>query len=113
MNNSRKRGATLGLVAALALVITLLGIAFFFFAKLVGGHRELEHATDSGNLNVAKQSLRSPYLRVFTNNGYAGPFDLSDPILSQVQQNFSLLADQSTGASNGQLDLLTYDRVVA
>lgn len=107
MKNSRRRGATLGLVAVLSLTIGLVGVGLFFLAKLVGGHRELEHATDSGNLNVAKQSVRSPFLRVF---GNGGNFDIADAaILEAVQRNFSELADPS----NGQIDLLVYDRLVA
>jgi len=105
MSRIRRRGATLGLIAVLSLVLAILGIAFFFLVKLVGGHRELERATDSGNLNVAKQSLTSPFLRVFG----APPYDISDSfILGEVQKNFSEFRDMS----NGQLDLRVFDRCV-
>jgi hypothetical protein len=91
-------------------VLTLIGVAFYFVSKLVGGHRELERATDSGNLNVAKLSVRSPRLNVFVTPNFSGPFDIADPnILAEVQRNFSELADPS----NGQIDLLVYDRLVA
>lgn len=59
------RGATLSLVVVTTLVIMVLGMGIFFLTKLLGGARELQNATDSGNLNVAKQSLRTPDLKLF------------------------------------------------
>src|ERR1700678_2804327 len=56
-NMRRRRGAVLGLVAACTLVFVVLGIAFFFLAKIMGGGREVAHTTDSGILNVCKQAL--------------------------------------------------------
>jgi hypothetical protein len=100
-----KRGATLSLVVVTTLVIMVIGMGIFFLTKLLGGARELQNATDSGNLNVAKQSLRSPSLKLF---GASGPYDISGPRLALVRQNFSQLADPSTN----ELDLLTYNRAV-
>ena len=61
--------------------------------------------TDSGNLNVAKEALRSPKLSVFG----AGPFDIGNAaFLSEIQKNFGDLQDPA----NGQLDLLVYNRLV-
>jgi len=99
----RKRGATLGLVIATTFLLSIVGIAIVFFCLLLGGARELQNATDSGNLNVAKQSLRYPSLNVFGN----GNLDLSGPRLQEVQTNFSQDKDV-----NGQLDLLTFNRCV-
>jgi hypothetical protein len=59
-NMRRRRGAVLGLVAACTLVFVVLGIAFFFLAKIMGGGREVAHTTDSGILNVCKQALLNP-----------------------------------------------------
>jgi hypothetical protein len=56
----RRRGAVLGLVAACTLVFIVLGIAFFFLAKILGGGREVAHTTDSGILNVCKQAMKNP-----------------------------------------------------
>jgi hypothetical protein len=109
MSQSRKKGAVLGLVIALAFFMIILGIGFYYIARLIGGHRELEHATDAGNLQVAKKALRSPVVNAFATNGYAGPFDLSGNTLTEVQKNFSQLADPNTG----QIDLLVYNRLVA
>jgi hypothetical protein len=53
-------GATLALVAACALVIVIIGVAFFFLMRIIGGGRELQHAVDAGNLNIAKQLLAAP-----------------------------------------------------
>lgn len=100
-----KRGATLSLVVVTTLVIMVLGMGIFFLTKLLGGARELQNATDSGNLNVAKQSLRTPALNLF---GGSGPYDMSGARLSLAQQNFSELRDPQTN----QLDLLTYNRAV-
>lgn len=100
----RRRGATLGLVAAFTFLIAIVGLAFFFIVKILGGGRELQHATDSGNLNVAKQSLRTPHLKLFG----SGPFDLSGARLAEVRQNFSELKDPVVG----ELDLLVYNKAV-
>jgi hypothetical protein len=87
----RSIGGTLAFVAALGLLLVLLGIAFFFYQMITGGGTELQRATDAGNLNVAKQALRSP--------GFA----LSGNELNE----FGDLTD-----TNGQVNLLTFNRLV-
>ncbi|HEY9787890.1 MAG TPA: hypothetical protein V6D17_21055, partial [Candidatus Obscuribacterales bacterium] len=104
MTIKRKRGATLALVAAATLLIALLGLAFFFLIKILGGGRELQHAVDAGNLNVAKQSLRRPNLAIFSGNN----LDLSEPYLTIAKNNFSQCVDPETG----EIDLLVYNRAV-
>lgn len=104
INKHRARGATLGLIAVMTLAVIVIGIAFFFFAKMLGGARELQHVVDAGNLNVAKQSLRSPTVKLFG----AGPYDLSGARLTEAQKNFSELRDPATG----QIDLQVFDRLV-
>ncbi len=64
----RKRGAVLGLVVVSALVLAILGVGFIFLIMQLGGGQELQHATDSGNLNVAKQVLRHPGIKLDPNN---------------------------------------------
>jgi hypothetical protein len=103
MRLKRKRGATLGLVILATFLLSIAGIAILFFCLLLGGARELQNATDSGNLNVAKQSLRYPSLNVFG----TGSLDLSGNRLQLVQTNFNQVKDV-----NGQLDLLTFNRCV-
>jgi hypothetical protein len=100
----KQRGATLSLVACVALVVIMIGLACFFLAKLVGGARELQNATDSGNLNVAKQSLRSPIVKIFASSGN----DLSGPLLAEAQQNFLPQKDPATG----EIDLLVFNKLV-
>lgn len=87
----RSIGGTLAFVAALGLLLVLLGVAFFFYQMITGGGTELQRATDAGNLNVAKQALRSP--------GFA--------LTGNELNEFGDLTD-----SNGQVNLLTFNRLV-
>lgn len=104
MTRKRNRGATLALIAALTLFIVVIGLGFFFLVKMLGGGRELQHAVDAGNLNVAKQSMRRPFLRIFG----SGTPDLNDPIHTVAKLNFMQAKDPAVG----ELDLLTYNRAV-
>lgn len=106
--NNRTKGATLSLIVVLILVVIAVGACFYFMVKIFGGGRELQHATDSGNLNVAKKALRSPVVRVFG----VGPYDISGTSLVTAQNNFSQLGDTSPTAG-GQIDLLVYNRLVS
>ncbi|HEY9786702.1 MAG TPA: hypothetical protein V6D17_14970 [Candidatus Obscuribacterales bacterium] len=54
----RRRGATIGLVAVVALVVIVLGLFVFFMAKMLGGAHEISNATDAGALNLAKRALK-------------------------------------------------------
>lgn len=88
----RNRGAVLALVCALALVLIVFGIGIFTLIKVLGGMRELQHATDSGNLNVAKQAFKSP----------------SVPLANGLEQNnFGGLVDE-----DGRIGLRNYNRLV-
>ena len=87
-------GGTTALVIVLTLVVILIGVGFFFGMKIIGGGNELQHATDSGNLNVAKQALKTPSIN-FATIGEGSEFgDLTDP------------------SNPTQIDLLAYDRMV-
>lgn len=101
----RRRGATLGLVAVVTIVLVVLGLGIFFLIKILGGQRELQNAVDSGVLNVAKQSLRTPTVNLF---GASGPYDLSGQALDIARQNFSELRDPTTG----EVSLIVYNRLV-
>ncbi len=57
MRPNRKRGAVLGLVALLALVLLVIAISLYSLSMVIGGSKETSNATDSGALNVAKQAL--------------------------------------------------------
>lgn len=91
MTRRRSIGGTLAFVAALGLLLVLLGIAFFFYQMITGGGTELQRATDAGNLNVAKQALRSPGL----------------PLSGNELSEFGDLTD-----TNGEVNLLTFNRLV-
>jgi len=52
-----RKGAALGLAAALAFALVLLALAFFMVSLYFGGSRETRNATDAGALNVGKKCL--------------------------------------------------------
>lgn len=102
MKLRQKRGGTLALVVAATITLILLGVAFFFLAQIFGGEREIQHATDSGNLNVAKNALRRPTIT----------------LANEELEHFSQLGDRSL-ISNADppaappVNLLSYNRMVA
>jgi hypothetical protein len=79
-----KSGGTLSLVIISTFVLALIGSCFFLIAKILGGAREAQHATDSGGLNVAKQAIKRP--------GYA--------LGGSDEDNFISLRDPQTGDVN-------------
>lgn len=68
----KRHGASLGLVAVLALVLALVGGAFFVLSLIFGGSREVRNAVDAGALNVGKKSLT---LTVKSQGGDEDQFD--------------------------------------
>lgn len=92
MHVRNSHGATLGLVATTAFVIILIGVGLFFLYQIFGGFRELQGATDAGNLNIAKQALKIPNYLISSSDPY--------------QLDFTGLQD-----TNG-VDLQVYDRMV-
>jgi len=75
-------------------VLVILGFGLLFLIMQLGGGQELQHATDAGNLNVAKQVLRHPGTRL-TNGDELNHFGDSD--------------DPDTG----EVNLLTFNKLVA
>jgi hypothetical protein len=69
---SRRRGAALGLVAALALALIIIGAAIFTIIMIMGGSKEMRNAVDAGALNVGKSALT---VTVPDPNGANGQFD--------------------------------------
>src|SRR4030095_16609701 len=53
----RDRGATLGLVVVLSLVIAVMALAFYQLTLYFGGSNEMRHAVDAGALNVGQKAL--------------------------------------------------------
>ena len=52
-----QRAASLVMVAALILVITIIAVAAVQLITLFGGGQQVQRATDSGNLTVARSAL--------------------------------------------------------
>lgn len=92
-------GAVLALVVALGFVLLIVGAAFFFWQLLIGGGKELQHATDSGNLNVAKQSLKNP--------DYTVPSGIDPTTGTDLSLEFQDVLDPGN-----KVNLLNYNRLV-
>lgn len=82
----------LALISMLIFAIIVVGIGFFTLIKTLGGMRELQNATESGNLNVAKSALKSPAVSLAQ---------------GLEQENFGGLVDE-----DGTINLRTYNRLV-
>jgi len=90
MSKRRTRGATLSLVAVTLLVVVILGVAFYFLMKILGGGREVANATDAGTLNIAREAMINPMI--------------------PSEGDFVLLG---LGNNPGKMSLLNYNRAVA
>jgi hypothetical protein len=55
MKLRRMRGGTLGLVAAVALMLVFIGFTIFFVAQFLGGGKQAANATDAGAITAAKE----------------------------------------------------------
>jgi len=55
MQLHRKRGATLGIVAACALFMILLAVFLFSLMRMFGGSRQMANASDAGAIGAARQ----------------------------------------------------------
>ena len=100
MSQRKKDGATLALVIILAFVLIIVGGCFFVWQLLVGGGKELQHATDSGNLNVAKQALVTPDIVV--------PSSINPLTNTNLRLEFEDVLE-----SGGKVNLLNFNRLVA
>lgn len=89
-----KKGAVLGLVIFCALTLVILGFGLLYLIMQLGGGQELQHATDAGNLNVAKQVLRHPGVSLQPGDELNHFGDSDDP-------------------QTGEVNLLTINRLVA
>lgn len=91
MEIRRRKGSTLGLVAACVIVVVVVGVGVFFLAKILGGGREVANVTDAGALNVAKQAITK----------------------ARVQNEPAVFQDCEYPLGCGYINLLTYNRCVA
>lgn len=103
----RYRGSTLGFIAAGAIIIVLIAGACFFLTQLLGGARELDIATQSGTLNVAKQSEINPVTSTAP-TAFEG-------LNSQDMADMNVVINGPDAASNApmRMNLLNFNRAVA
>lgn len=94
MSRRTRKGAVLALVIVSALVLAILGVGLLFLIMQLGGGQELQHATDAGNLNVAKQVLRRPGTALLNGDEVNHFGDSDDP-------------------DTGEVNLVTYNRLAA
>lgn len=95
MNERQQRGGSITLIVAVTVIIVLVGVGLFFIIQAMGGFRELQNATDSGNLNLARQAIKRPSIA----------FSPTNP----VDQGLRSLGDPDVG---GEINLLTYNRLI-
>jgi hypothetical protein len=105
MKRRQPAGTVLSIVFLVTFALIIIGTAFFFIAKVLGGSRELNNAADAGALNVAKFAITNPAVNVYNPLAPGLPVDAQD---------FFALADQpgSNGATCA-ISSLTYNRTVA
>lgn len=53
-------GSMLAVSTISSLILVLIGLASFWLIGVIGGHREVQNATDAGVLNIAKEALQHP-----------------------------------------------------
>lgn len=105
MKPRQPAGSVLTLVSGVAFAIIVLGVAFFFMSRILGGAKELSNAADAGALNVARTAITNPLVNVYR------PLD---PGLPDAAQDFFALADQpDSKGPTCSISALTYNRAVA
>lgn len=107
INRERKQaGSITAFSIACTFVLLIIGITMFFIVRLLGGNCELQSATDSGALNVAKKAVLNPYTTL-SNTAL-----LADPQNQQAteQSNFLLLCDKQN--NQNVVNLKVYNRFV-
>lgn len=92
MISRKQAGSALIIAIATIVILVLIGVFLFSFSKVLGGARELQNATDSGILNVAKQVLKRPGVGLQQ---------------GAETEHFAPLLDNT-----GKVNLLTYNRMV-
>lgn len=91
--NRKPSGVILPLAAGLLIIITIIGIAIYFVALSIGGHREVTNATDAGALQVGRDSVTVVKVP-----------------LQASERRFAGLGDPRT--SSDEVDLLTFNKLV-
>ena len=92
-----QRAASLVLVAALILVITIIGVVVVQLVTLFGGGQQVQRATDSGNLSVARSAL----------------VKISVPLAASGDQlQFNGVSDKTPAGGQGVINLRNINRVM-
>jgi hypothetical protein len=104
MKLRHKRGGTMGLVAAVALMLVFVGFCIYWVAQILGGGKQVANATDAGAITAAKE-LEAVTVDVTTVPGLIGiPVELE-----------GLGVDTKSGApssTSNQYNLYAYNRAV-
>lgn len=90
--NNRERGNTLSLIVTCALFIVVIGLGFDFLLMIFKGHRRLTNSTDAIALDMAKNFIRAPKVKL--NPGFE-------------MDNWGPLSD------NGWVDLYRFNKIVS
>ncbi len=90
-----KEGATLGLIPFVILLITVIGLAWFYLAQFIGGNKQLVNGTDSGALGAAKQMLG-----VGLSSAEASALPIEFQTLGVDNTGTPISIDPTTGAPN-------------
>ncbi|MBX9667512.1 MAG: hypothetical protein K2X93_07835 [Candidatus Obscuribacterales bacterium] len=106
MKSTRRRGATLGLVAVVVLVIIILGIGFYILSQVLGGGREVANATDAGVLTVARKALSPTLINISLTGDTAG--NPTDDFIGCDPNNTG-----TTDNTHRKISMLTVNRMIA
>jgi hypothetical protein len=104
MKLRHKRGGTLGLVAAVALMLVFVGFCIYWVAQILGGGKQVANATDAGAITAAKE------LEAVTIDVTAAPGLIGTPVELE-----GLGVDTKSGAPNPattQYNIYAYNRAV-
>jgi hypothetical protein len=82
MNMRNFKGGTLAFVVASTFITVILGIGVFYLVEIIGGGRQLQHANDAGNLNLAKNALFTPFIILNTESDNESQFFSPDIALT-------------------------------
>lgn len=94
ISNRNENGTMIAVASSFTFIIVFLGLAFIQLMSFLGGTREVQSAVDSGNLNVARMALDSPYV-------------LIDEKSSAVRRQFLPISN------NGRISLRNINKVMA
>ncbi|MBY0546199.1 MAG: hypothetical protein K2W95_02850 [Candidatus Obscuribacterales bacterium] len=116
---SRDRGNTLSLIVTCALVIVLIGLGFDFLLMIFKGHRRLTNSTDAIALDMAKNFIRAPKVRLtpgfetenwgpLSDNGWVDLYRFNKIVSQTILSAANALADGSPDALQAANELIAH-----